>query len=52
MNYRINLVAKIGAEKVEWLEGPHEAKRYDLDEVKAIKAKFRSLVCEMKKGLA
>ena len=28
VNYRINLIKKIGIEKVEWLEGPHHSKNY------------------------
>jgi len=27
-NYRINLIKKIGAKRLEWLEGPHELTRY------------------------
>lgn len=49
VNYRINLVAKIGAEAVAWLEGPHEPKKYSVEDLKAIKAKYRALVREMKK---
>jgi len=48
VNYRINLVRRIGAEKVEWLEGPHEPKKYTIDELKALKAHLRALVREMK----
>lgn len=48
VNYRINLVRRIGAEKVEWLEGPHEPKKYTIDELKALKAHYRALVREMK----
>ncbi len=50
VNYRINLVRRIGAEKVEWLEGPHEPKKYSIEDLKAIKAHYRALVREMKKG--
>lgn len=52
VNYRINLVQRIGAEAVAWLEGPHEPKKYSIEDLKAIKAKYRALVREMKKGLA
>lgn len=52
VNYRINLVAKIGAQAVEWLEGPHEPQRYSIDDLKVIKAKYRALVREMKKEAA
>ena len=42
--YRINLVKKIGVEKVEWLEGKHEAKKYTIDELKEIKEKYKTLL--------
>ena len=41
MNYRISLVVRIGQDKVEWLEGPHEPQRYTIDDLKAIKAEYR-----------
>lgn len=52
VNYRINLVKRIGADKVEWLEGPHEPKRYTIDDLKAITAKYRALVRELKRAAA
>lgn len=39
--YRINLVKKIGQDKVDWLEGDHEPKKYTIDELKALKAEFK-----------
>ncbi|WP_236225618.1 recombination protein NinG [Pseudomonas pseudonitroreducens] len=50
VNYRINLVAKIGAERVARLEGPHEPLKLGIEEIKALKAKYRALVREMKKA--
>lgn len=50
VNYRLELVRRIGAEQVAWLEGPHEPKRYSIDDLKEIKAKYRALVRELKKG--
>ena len=38
--YRKGLIARIGLERVEWLEGPHEPKRYTIDDLKAIKAHY------------
>lgn len=32
--YRSGLIERIGIEKVEWLEGPHEPKHYTIDELK------------------
>lgn len=47
--YRIELIKRIGLEKVEWLEGPHEPKRYTIEDLKTIKAKYRALARELKK---
>ena len=52
VNYRIELVQRIGAEAVEWLEGPHEAKKYTVDELKAMTADYREKTRELKKGQA
>ncbi|HCT08578.1 MAG TPA: ninG protein [Pseudomonas sp.] len=52
VEYRIRLVQRIGAEKVEWLEGLHPACKYTVDEIKAIKAKYRAMTRELKKGEA
>ncbi|MBF3208519.1 recombination protein NinG, partial [Pseudomonas aeruginosa] len=52
VNYRINLVRKIGAENVEWLEGPHEPLKLTIDEIKALKAQFRAWVRELKRATA
>lgn len=44
VNYRIGLVKRIGIDKVEWIEGPHEPKKYTIDELKEIDRKYRRLV--------
>ena len=41
VDYRKGLIAKIGLERVEWLEGPHEPARYTIDDLKAIKATYK-----------
>jgi len=48
LNYRINLVLRIGADKVAWIEGPHEPKRYTIEDLKEIKAHYRALIRELK----
>lgn len=48
VNYRIELVRRIGQEKVDWLEGPHEPKRYTIEDLKEIKAHYRAKVRELK----
>jgi hypothetical protein len=52
VEYRIRLVLRIGAEKVAWIEGPHEARKYTVEEIKAIKAEYRAKTRELKKGEA
>lgn len=49
--YRIELIKRIGQHRVDWLEGPHEPKRYSVEDLKAIKAHYRKLVREIKKQL-
>lgn len=51
VNYRIELVRRIGAERVEWLEGPHEPKRYTIEDLKTIKAHYRAQSRELKVAL-
>ncbi len=52
VNYRIELVKRIGTEAVEWLEGPHEAKKYTVDELKAMTADYRAKTRELKRAAA
>ncbi|UUT22133.1 recombination protein NinG [Pseudomonas sp. T8] len=52
VNYRIELVKRIGQDQVEWLEGPHSARKYTADELKALKAKYRELIKELKREAA
>ncbi|MNF80647.1 Bacteriophage Lambda NinG protein [compost metagenome] len=48
VEYRIRLVKRIGADKVDWLEGPHSARKYTVDEIKTIKADYRAKTRELK----
>ena len=50
VEYRIRLVQRIGADRLAWLEGPHEPKRYTIEDLKAIKAEYRAKLRELKKG--
>lgn len=52
VNYRLSLLERIGAEKLDWLEGPHPARKYTTEEIKAIKADYREKIKELKKGIA
>lgn len=49
VEYRIRLVKKIGADAVAWLEGPHEPKKYTIDDLQQIKAHYRALLRDLKK---
>ena len=46
-NYRINLEKKIGKDKLEWLEGPHELKKLTIDDYKAIKVKYKNKIKDL-----
>lgn len=52
VEYRINLVLRIGPEKVQWLEGPHEPQKYTVEELKAMTADYRAKTRELKRGQA
>lgn len=41
--YRPRIIDKIGAELVEWLEGPHEPKKYTCDQLREIRAYYAKL---------
>jgi hypothetical protein len=41
-NYRPALIAKIGQNKVDWIEGPHEIVKYTCADLKAIELKYKS----------
>lgn len=47
VNYRINLVLRIGQAQVDWLEGPHEPQRYTIDDLKQIKARYKAMLKEL-----
>jgi hypothetical protein len=48
VEYRIRLVQRIGADKVTWIEGPHPARKYTVEEIKAIKIEYRAKTRELK----
>src|SRR5690554_990695 len=52
VDYRINLIQRIGQEAVDWIEGPHEAKKYTIDELKEIKARYRAMKRELERKAA
>lgn len=40
--YRLRLIEKIGLERVEWLEGPHEHRHYTIEELQSLTAHYRA----------
>jgi len=46
--YRAELIRRLGLHEVERLEGPHEPRKYVVDELKAIRDKYRALARELK----
>ena len=52
VDYRIGLIARIGQEAVDALEADQSVRKYTVDEIKAIKAKYRAMTKELKKGQA
>lgn len=45
--YRLRLVDVLGRDTVEWLEGPHEPKKYTIEDLKRIKTHFREMKREL-----
>ena len=41
--YRSKLITKIGSDRVEWLEGPHEKRKYTIPELKEMLAHYKGL---------
>ncbi len=52
VEYRIRLIQRIGADQVDWLEGPHQPRKYTVEEIKAITAHYRAKVRELKRAAA
>ncbi len=42
VEYRINLRTRISDSKLDWLEGPHDAKKYTIEQLKEIKLEYRA----------
>lgn len=47
VEYRINLVQRIGRDAIEWLEGPHDPKRYTVEQLQEIKRKYAKMAREL-----
>lgn len=51
-DYREELIRRIGIDQVEWLEGPHEPKRYRKEDYQQIEAEYKAKLSELKKSKA
>lgn len=49
--YRTGLIEKIGLERVEFLEGPHDAKHYSIEEIKSINRRYAKLARDLEKQI-
>ena len=49
INYRINLIKKIGLDKVEWLEQEHEPKHYSTPELVLMKQEYKEKIRQLKR---
>lgn len=47
--YRVNLINKIGLDRVEWLEGPHEPLKLTVTDIKSIRDHYRALARQLEK---
>lgn len=47
IDYRINLIKRIGLKKVEWLEGEHEPKHYSINDLKELKETYKAKIREI-----
>ena len=48
IEYRKGLIQKIGVEKVEWLEGPHEPTKLSVEEIKELITLYRAKIKTLK----
>ena len=44
INYRVNLIKRIGLKKVKWLEKKHDSKNYSIPELKEMKLKYKNKI--------
>ncbi|MCP4060771.1 MAG: recombination protein NinG, partial [Pseudoalteromonas sp.] len=48
-NYRPALVKKIGQDRVDWLEGKHEVRKYTCEDLKEVELKYKQKLKELNK---
>ena len=47
--YRQSLLVKIGADRLAWLEGPHQAQKWTVDQLREIRDGYRRLARELER---
>lgn len=52
LEYRKRLIARIGQEAVEWLEGPHEPARWTIEQAKEIRDQYRKLSRDLEEQIS
>jgi len=48
INYRIELINRIGPELLGWIEGPHGPKKYTIEDLAAIKIEYKEKLKALK----
>jgi len=51
VEYRRRLIERIGLPRVEWLEGPHEPKKYTIEELDSLCKTYRAKTRELQRSL-
>lgn len=46
-DYRLELIRRIGQDRVDWLEGPHDKKTWQIEELKALREKYQEMTKEL-----
>jgi hypothetical protein len=52
INYRIELLRRIGPERLEWIEGYHEPKKYSIEDLRAIRDEYRAKLKQLRREAA
>jgi hypothetical protein len=52
ISYRVNLVKKIGVERVAWIEGKHDPKKYTIEQIKQLKIEYKLKIKELERNIA
>lgn len=50
VEYRRNLIVRLGAETVEWLESNHDIRKWTIDELKSIESEYKAKLKELRQS--